>query len=1563
MHTANFVLLLLIAVAVPVTHAQQFGFNFDNPFGGLFDDFYSDGSNPDDYSYGYSQNGFSFGGSEYSTWGKWSYSWSYFYSDGFGAEFFPSEGEILPGVTFSDAMNTLGKAMNKGNIRKSMAVLCNDMEGILGEFLDDSEYICEYITQVAENDEAIEGLTDLCLSIELPDSYDSYSWGDYWNHQYDWLEEEHWVDKRSVNGEVVSRNKRAIFFNDNDEESVSYLESLIFDPVAEEFGIDNKTNVAACQAIGHHIINGNKNMSAAFRDIIYYATAIIVEVGFKYCPRNGSSVDSGWSDEFDGVTETPSYSYSASGYSYSASDSDDYSGSSKGSNDYSYWYEETEYFLSDADIIGVLAQTVLGDYNVSQSCDRLFNANETGSLEIFRQEMTDGAIQMLTDYDQCVSNFMISNETNGPVFAFYFGSSNYTEICAALVRSSVEPEEEVKLELDLFWFYDENWWDYYSWNDDYSGSNGYSSNSWIGDYSEKSDYSWSEDYSWSDGYSWYNDSGDYSWQYDIWRGYELDWMFTFELLSPHITPKSWLSVLGKLYNAGNASDAFVDFCYALPDELYVFQMEEMCDGILSGDIDAWFDSCYQLGAAGSGDGFDEDWGEDWVYWDLFGFFDWYDEWEEWRDPYYNGWRWDYNLYDLSWVILEPVAEVFGVNDLNEEDTCKKIGRQMERRSKAMNETIIDILHLWAAKTVDIALNYCKQTEDYDGDYSLSVSDDGSDSFNAYSASWSWWLSWENSLWDDWSDGWGDNWDDYPWGHDNTYFSDMDILGLTVSTLRGEPHPRDSCSDIITYYRNESLDIFSQSLVDGVLNILGDQTLCFVNFNITQYYHPGFLETFFRSDDVTDVCNMLTKAFTDPDDLELEMDFFWFLQEDSYSEDSISWLDYANYWTEDIEDVNWIVVFEFLAPHITPESWISLLGNTYNARNLSAAFLDFCSALPDELYDFEMKEMCLAVSQGNNYEWQYSCEELAYGWWRKDLWDWDDGSYSWNDGSDWYSWYDWYSWDSWSSDGYDYSDGYDWATYEVENFLRGLYFALEYSMEVIHGDVYDMCDFGGEFLDADNEDYNAKFDEVLGNISIYLMHWAHGTIGCSQSDYYSDYFSYSAINWWIQDDIVLYNAISGFVLGLGRYESGEDFCTDYEEHSSEIDVMGRQFVANFYKITTSKTKCVKYFETIESYISDATAEMYGFSSFSNLCTYIVDTFEDSDIDLEEPDLDEEEIPLAFIVGILAKLKSRDYVIDVATEVCDDYAGILSFAFSEREVVDICNSVWDSDITSLVSQCEEALVPIIYGDGYPVGLRPFPEDQFIDAMMTGLFGIGLHDVSDETPCEVLETVVNGDKGVIELAEDTLDLALGELIPWLAGVCEGRDFLINEMFYGDSYSWYSWNSYSTEEEFISLEDIDVLVGIITGKGSVAGVCDNIIQATNRGEQAVQSLAVDLREALFSIITDPGRCRLLVSSVNDKAKEVLPISADEEASELLEEFTWLTGYTTVDGFCEDLVEAMTQEVVGQYNFAFRLSNRLKRCSVLILRGSGLCKLFPEIDYSSRRQGHVSVRLKLFEF
>ncbi|KAJ8045834.1 Polycystic kidney disease 1-related protein [Holothuria leucospilota] len=1155
--------------------------------------------------------------------GDWGY--SDFFTD-LEFEIFPSEGEIVTGFTFTDGMNLVGKALNKPNVRKSMAVFCTDLDWLLTEVLSEDVYdeVCGAITIAAETDGRVDGLSDLCEEFDY-NEHDWYSY--YWDYSYpqyssswnwfnyyqDWFNEDHF-SKRSVDKITHERKKRDSpnnydYYDYDFVPQEGYFTWLLKESVGEELGIVNFTNNVVCDEIGQRIESSSKPMNQTFYDMLYFATGLMVEIGFRHCPQNDSDAWSYYS------------SYSSDYWWYGS----DYSWSGSYYSWWADWFYDDEFLSHDSDIIGIMVATARGDKSTNDTCDALFAANKTNTLDDFRKSLVNSTITLLTDYDVCVKNFNLTKQGRPEFFERFFNSSNVVDICSALVRSFVDPAEDTKLELDFFWFYDdygyytgsESWWDY-SWSYPWSSSWSYSeseseswSSSWSYSESESESWSYSESeseswsfpwsyseseseswsspwsYSESESESWGDYSFSYSWVYsdDFWYGAELNWGFAFEFLSPHITPESWLSLAGKLYNAKNVSDAFLDFCSALPDDLYVFEMEEMCDALRDRNISHWINSCYYIGSEASGPGIDY-WYDDWLDWNDGGWFDWEDEWYDW---YY------------------------------------------------------------------------------------------------------WWDDWSYWSYSDWSD-----WSYYDWS-DWSYWSYND------------------------------------------------------------------------------------------------------------------WSDWS--------------------------------------------------------YD----------------DWSY--------------WSYDDWSY----------------WSYWDSE-YD-----DWNEEDV--FMEGLWREALQALGMSLHDPYETCFAAEQLLTANNREIEKMIDHVLGNVSNYVSYWAFGIQNCYQFAPGNSYsFSYSPWNydysydysqyWWEEQEIFLYGIINAVTMGLGRYDGREDMCIDLYSKIWEGNGPGETFTTNIRRMFTSKSKCVDFFETVSELQDWFTVDVVSddFRNFDKLCTYVVNTMEDGDIELEVPEFTDDEFnfPFSFIVGMLSKLMNSNNVLDVAIEVCDDYSEVLEEFLSEDEVEDLCKYVRNDDEYHFVRACEDMLVSTFHDDE-EIYLSPFPVEDIGQSLLE-VFDVDIEELSHETPCIVLDAAVNGDLGILDIVTETIDTGLKVTIPWLSNLCEEMDE-IEEWINGGSY----YDSYEDGFDIITLEEIDLMVGIVTGQGSIEGACDAIIRASDRSESAVEALAVDLREAVMSIITNPGRCRLLVGTLNDKVKSLLPESVDENESEFLLEFTWITGYTTVDDFCEDLVQAMTQEEVEE--------------------------------------------------
>ena len=176
---------------------------------------------------------------------------------------------------------------------------------------------------------------------------------------------------------------------------------------------------------------------------------------------------------------------------------------------------------------------------------------------------------------------------------------------------------------------------------------------------------------------------------------------------------------------------------------------------------------------------------------------------------------------------------------------------------------------------------------------------------------------------------------------------------------------------------------------------------------------------------------------------------------------------------------------------------------------------------------------------------------------------------------------------------------------------------------------------------------------------------------------------------------------------------------------------------------------------------------------------------------------------------------------------------------------------------------------------------------------------------------EDLLNAEFSILDLVFGTADQVLLLLFDWMVGFCESKDEIINFLTKQGSGN----SSSSFDEIGLDLRQLDALVGMVSGMGSINGICDNLLDARNGdGEGDMLDLATNVRESAMSIVTNVARCEKFLDSEN-----IWWRNADDEEStdsEILEQIFLLTGFEDGGELCDALVYYMTQEPVGECGF-----------------------------------------------
>ncbi|XP_033123601.1 uncharacterized protein LOC117122201 [Anneissia japonica] len=295
-----------------------------------------------------------------------------------------------------------------------------------------------------------------------------------------------------------------------------------------------------------------------------------------------------------------------------------------------------------------------------------------------------------------------------------------------------------------------------------------------------------------------------------------------------------------------------------------------------------------------------------------------------------------------------------------------------------------------------------------------------------------------------------------------------------------------------------------------------------------------------------------------------------------------------------------------------------------------------------------------------------------------------------------------------------------------------------------------------------------------------------------------------------------------------------------------------------------------------------------------------------------------------IGIIGEIKRQDNGLGVYNIICSHLEPALRL-LNVNGIDMICDAIEDGDLQSTEDKCIQTLVPLYYGEDFPVGLRPLDFDDLLEDLMTV---VGYDE--DLDVCPNVDHIINGDKSPKVMITEAIDVALRNVWGVIIGVCQSWDEIINMIspessFFARPHSWTNYD-YAVGNELHAVSLItegDNIIGILTGFGNIAGTCDAILEAEDQGNLAVHDLQVLLRERGLGLISNVERCKLFVSSAFDILTDFFTDSSSssymryswmswyKEEHNFEPTFEYITGFEDYSGFCEALVTAMTQEPV----------------------------------------------------
>ena len=616
-----------------------------------------------------------------------------------------------------------------------------------------------------------------------------------------------------------------------------------------------------------------------------------------------------------------------------------------------------------------------------------------------------------------------------------------------------------------------------------------------------------------------------------------------------------------------------------------------------------------------------------------------------------------------------------------------------------------------------------------------------------------------------------------------------------------------------------------------------------------------------------------------------------------------------------------------------------------------------------------KDMCQALDDENFYEFLKLCYQVSH---EDDYDDWED-------------------WD-------------DWDDYTEDIFFDSLLDTVPYALNISTEDPYRMCKSYTDLYSLDNDGIKEKANNLISAIVYYSGGWLYST-SCwryydwrhfwpsSWSSSWSSEVSYSfdesstLWNYNVPSVDSLDNVLSVIFQQLGDWSSEENMCKQVASISGDPDLSDELFdllddmVSNILEMTTNLRSCRNFVNTMTSngiLTSEDIEEMTGYSSASDLCDFVVETFSANRIKIDAIDLPELDgysysddifgylgeqamesgmiaplIPFETAVKLIAKMYNANNFPEMSEIVCDVMGEYLSRVHGMGDVVEpICRIFTSSgsDPQDLISDCEESLIPAYYGPDYPTALREFDVEKLLD-FISDYIDIDLSVLEDEDPqgiCvaagDTVKEILTSDMSILDFGKVTMvDIGTWMINEYGMAFCEQIDQIrsyLEDLEWWDNYGqWWYWDSsveefdyYRDTPRFLRQEDLDIMddiMGVLTGMGSMDRVCDSMVDSRDDLEGYMEFMA----DQVIGILENVDRCERFVDTIEDiiMSGDIFEGGNSWDVS-WESSWTWwsssapyrmdiddilrMIGFEGKNDLCLAVVQAFTEETVGKCTF-----------------------------------------------
>ncbi|XP_022108597.1 uncharacterized protein LOC110988924 [Acanthaster planci] len=491
--------------------------------------------------------------------------------------------------------------------------------------------------------------------------------------------------------------------------------------------------------------------------------------------------------------------------------------------------------------------------------------------------------------------------------------------------------------------------------------------------------------------------------------------------------------------------------------------------------------------------------------------------------------------------------------------------------------------------------------------------------------------------------------------------------------------------------------------------------------------------------------------------------------------------------------------------------------------------------------------------------------------------------------------------------------------EEESRTRLFDSVVEILYRQLGGDPYLVCETFGSLLLADTADV-WEFGKSMAR-NIFNSFFSSETLSDKCLRYYRNESS-SGIS---PSGFMVFDESERLISELsGQFRNGSDFCNfilSFEDGQERWSSVVAAAVDGAFNIMNDVSLCNSSLHILLG--SDGLAtfrNVTGYEQVNAFCAYLRDSFNErinvTDFELQLPanfnittykPADGEFLPgvtVQDIVSLAGALFTTNKFNESMILACNRLSPLLNdqvFA-GLGHFASLCDAINQGNIHSAVSQCEQLLVPQVYGADYPLALRHVDFGQLLLETILPAFNY-VPRFEQDVICPAIETVLNSDTSPQALATIAINGLLRSGIEYGAGICQDIEGVLN--YLAPDISWLgdpsdpSYDAVLAQEQLQSrLEYQRFFYGLFDFASTLAGfesyelMCAALIDAV--ADPGTFDALIDLiRERAFSYLTDENECKIAVEAT----MSFINLASPETASSNL--LYQVTGYYSPQAFC----------------------------------------------------------------